>query len=44
VIRDVKPRVLVLGTGDPSDAATLVSTLARGDATLDRRRAGDVLP
>jgi hypothetical protein len=31
-------------TGDPTDAATLVSTLARGDAILDRRPTGDVLP
>jgi DNA-binding transcriptional MerR regulator len=35
--------VLML-TGDPSEAATLVSTLALGDTTIDRRPAQDVAP
>ncbi len=31
-------------TGDPIAEATLVSTLARGDATFDRRPTEDVAP
>ena len=31
-------------TGDPIAEATLVTTLARGDATFDRHQTGDVTP
>jgi hypothetical protein len=31
-------------TGDPTGTVTLVGTLARADAILDRRPIGDVLP
>jgi hypothetical protein len=34
----------LLVTGDPTGTVTLVGTLARADAILDRRPIGDVLP